>query len=73
MFSAIAVLVILIACINFMNLSTARSMKRAKEVGIKKAAGSNRRQLIYQFIGESVIISFLALALANPVKALRYE
>jgi putative ABC transport system permease protein len=72
MFSAIAVLVILIACINFMNLSTARSMQRAKEVGIKKVVGSNRWQLIYQFIGESVIISFLALALAVVLVQLVY-
>ncbi|MCI0692797.1 ABC transporter permease [candidate division KSB1 bacterium] len=72
MFSAIALLVILIACINFMNLATARSMKRAREVGIRKVVGSNRRQLVYQFIGESVIISFLALALAVVLVQLAY-
>lgn len=64
LFSAIAVLVLLIASINFMNLSTARSAKRAKEVGLRKVVGSSRKQLIYQFIGESVLITFLALVLA---------
>jgi putative ABC transport system permease protein len=62
-FSAIALFILLIACINFMNLSTARSLKRAKEVGIRKVLGSSRRNLVQQFIGESVFISFLALAL----------
>src|SRR5690606_27934253 len=52
--------VLLLACINFMNLSTARSEKRAKEVGIRKAIGSNRRQLISQFFSESILISLLA-------------
>ncbi|MGF6849174.1 putative ABC transport system permease protein [Chitinophaga sp. W3I9] len=59
-FSIIAVLILLIACINFMNLSTARSEKRAKEVGIRKVVGAQKSSLISQFIGESVFISFLA-------------
>ena len=64
LFGIIAVFIILIACINFMNLSTARSEKRAKEVGIRKVAGANKSLLIGQFIGESVIISFIAGLLA---------
>ena len=61
---SIALFVLLIACINFMNLSTARSGKRAKEVGIRKVVGAERQSLVYQFIGESVMMSILALALA---------
>src|SRR5450755_5106472 len=49
----IALFVLLIACINFMNLSTARSLKRAKEVGVRKVLGAEKRSLIYQFLGES--------------------
>ncbi len=60
LFGVIGLLVLLLACINFMNLSTARSEKRAKEVGIRKAIGSNRRQLISQFFIESILISTLA-------------
>ena len=59
-FSAIAFLVLLIACINFMNLSTARSALRAKEVGLRKTVGANRRSLITQFIGESILLSLIA-------------
>lgn len=59
-FSIIAGLILLIACINFMNLSTARSEKRAKEVGIRKVVGAQKSSLITQFIGESVFIAFLA-------------
>jgi putative ABC transport system permease protein len=54
----------LLACINFMNLSTARSEKRAKEVGIRKSIGSHRHQLIMQFFGESMLIAFISLAIA---------
>ncbi len=61
---SIALFVLLIACINFMNLSTARSGKRAKEVGIRKVMGAEKRALVYQFLGESVIMSFIALLLA---------
>lgn len=59
-FSIISALILLIACINFMNLSTARSEKRAKEVGIRKVVGAQKKSLVYQFIGESVFIAFLA-------------
>lgn len=59
-FGIIAGLILLIACINFMNLSTARSEKRAKEVGIRKVVGAQKSSLISQFIGESVFIAFLA-------------
>jgi len=64
LFGAIGVFVLLLACINFMNLSTARSEQRAKEVGIRKAIGSLRGQLIMQFLSESMLMSFLALLLA---------
>jgi ABC-type antimicrobial peptide transport system permease subunit len=64
LFSTIGVFVLLLACINFMNLSTARSEKRAKEVGIRKAVGSERRQLIAQFFGESILITAVAAVLA---------
>jgi putative ABC transport system permease protein len=60
----IAVLILMIACINFMNLSTARSEKRAKEVGIRKLSGAGREKLIFQFIGESLIVAFIAAAFA---------
>ncbi len=63
-FSAIAVLILLIACINFMNLSTARSERRAKEVGIRKTLGSNKAQLVKQFFMESIIMSFIAVAVS---------
>ena len=63
-FSMIGVFILVIAMINFMNLSTARSMERAKEVGIRKAIGADRRSLIYQFLGESLIIVFLAAVVA---------
>lgn len=63
LFGTIGVFVLLLACINFMNLSTARSEQRGKEVGIRKAVGSLRRQLIVQFLGESVLITFLAFLL----------
>ena len=64
LFSIIAIIILLIACINFMNLSTARSEKRAKEVGIRKTLGSNKRQLIFQFFCESFIITLIAFVLA---------
>ncbi len=63
-FSMIAFFVLAIACINFMNLSTARSGKRAKEVGIRKVVGADKVQLIKQFLGESIVTAILALALA---------
>lgn len=64
MFSIVGILVLLIACINFMNLSTARSEKRAREVGVRKAIGSNRRDLIFQFLTESVLTTFLSFIIA---------
>jgi putative ABC transport system permease protein len=63
LFGIIGVFVLLLACINFMNLSTARSEKRAKEVGIRKAIGSLRRQLTSQFLSESLFVSFLSFIL----------
>ena len=66
----IGVFVLLLACINFMNLSTARSEKRAKEVGIRKTLGSLRTQLISQFLGESLLVAFLAFVLAIGLTAL---
>ena len=59
-FSIIALFILLIACINFMNLSTARSEKRAKEVGIRKVVGAGKRSLIAQFLGESVLIALIS-------------
>ncbi|GGB17278.1 ABC transporter permease [Puia dinghuensis] len=64
LFGVIAGFILLIACINFMNLSTARSERRAKEVGIRKVVGAPRSRLISQFIGESVLLSFLAALVA---------
>ncbi|WP_184546941.1 ABC transporter permease [Mucilaginibacter sp. FT3.2] len=64
LFGVIGLFVLLLACINFMNLSTARSEKRAKEVGIRKAIGSLRSQLIYQFFTESLLFVILSLALS---------
>ncbi len=63
-FSIIAIVIMLIACINFMNLSTARAGKRAKEVGVRKASGASRGSLVIQFLGESVIIALISGALA---------
>ncbi|MEP7373268.1 MAG: ABC transporter permease [Chitinophagaceae bacterium] len=60
LFSVIAVIILLIACVNFMNLSTARSEKRAKEVGVRKTMGSGKKQLIFQFFCESVTLALIA-------------
>jgi putative ABC transport system permease protein len=70
MFGILGLVVLLIACINFMNLSTARSEKRAKEVGVRKAVGSSRKQLIRQFLSESLFISILAFLFALAIVAL---
>ncbi|MEO1010297.1 MAG: ABC transporter permease, partial [Bacteroidota bacterium] len=64
LFSLIAVFVLAIACINFMNLSTARATRRLKEVGIKKTAGASRMSLIFQFMTESLLLSFFSLICA---------
>jgi putative ABC transport system permease protein len=63
-FSAIAIFVLLIACINFMNLSTARSANRAREIGLRKVSGAGRRAVIIQFFGESVLMAFISLIFA---------
>jgi len=70
MFGILGIVVLLIACINFMNLSTARSEKRAKEVGVRKSVGSTRKQLIRQFLSESLFISVLAFLFALAIVAL---
>ena len=62
--SAIAFFIILLACINFVNLTTARAVKRAKEIGIRKVLGAFKHQLIKQFLGESIVVSYLALVVA---------
>ncbi|MES2277639.1 MAG: ABC transporter permease [Bacteroidota bacterium] len=64
LFAIIAIIVLIIACINFMNLSTARSAERAKEVGIRKSIGAQRFQLSLQFLGETVLLSLIALVFA---------
>ncbi len=70
MFGLIACIVLLIACINFMNLSTARSEKRAKEVGVRKVVGARKKALIGQFIGESIMLSFISAFMALSLIAL---
>lgn len=60
----IALFVLAIACFNFINLATARSLRRAKEIGVRKVAGADRKQLIFQFIGETVMLSMLSMLLA---------
>jgi len=70
LFSIIAVFILLIACINFMNLTTARSVKRSKEVGVRKVSGAVRSSLIGQFIGESLFLTSLAVCIAVLLMAL---
>jgi putative ABC transport system permease protein len=62
--AAVAFFILIIACINFMNLTTAQSLKRAREVGIRKVVGSRKTQLVFQFLSESVVISFVSLLLS---------
>jgi ABC-type antimicrobial peptide transport system permease subunit len=64
LFGITGIFILILACINFMNLSTARSEKRAKEVGVRKTMGSARYQLIYQFFSESLVVTFFAFALS---------
>lgn len=63
-FTVVAIFILVIACINFMNMATARAVNRAKEVGIRKVVGAQRKSLIGQFIGESMLISALSMVLA---------
>ena len=63
-FSAVAFFMLLIACINYMNLTTARSARRAKEIGIRKVTGSTKQQLILQFLSESLLTAFVAVLLS---------
>ena len=70
LFGAVGLLVLLIACVNFTNLATARATKRAREVGVRKAIGAQQRQLVGQFLGESVLLSVLAVALGLALAAL---
>ena len=67
LFSFIAISILLIACINFMNLSTARASRRLKEIGIKKVVGAGRKTLIFQYMGESILMAFFSLILAMLV------
>jgi ABC-type antimicrobial peptide transport system permease subunit len=70
LFAIIAAFILLIACINFMNLSTARSEKRAKEVGIRKVVGAQRRSLVAQFLGESILLSLIGGVIAVFIVAI---
>lgn len=63
-FSALAIFILLLACVNFTNLSTARAFKRAREVGIRKVMGSLKKQLVLQFLSESVLLTFFAMLIA---------
>ena len=65
LFSLIAIFIVCIACINFMNLSTAKASRRLKEVGIKKVVGAGRKQLIFQFLSESVLLTIVAMIFAS--------
>jgi len=69
-FSAIAVFILLIACINFMNLATARSATRAREIGLRKVVGADRRKLVCQFLSESLLLSLIALIFALTIVGL---
>jgi putative ABC transport system permease protein len=69
-FSAIALFILLIACINYMNLSTARSVLRAKEIGVRKAVGAERKEIIAQFLSESVLIAFASIVFALGLTAI---
>jgi putative ABC transport system permease protein len=62
--SIIAIFILLIACFNFINLATAKSLQRAKEVGVRKSIGASRKQLLLQFIGETVLMSVISILIA---------
>lgn len=68
--TVIAIFILLIACFNFINLATAKSLQRAKEVGVRKSIGASRKQLIFQFIGETVLYSFMSIVLATVLAML---
>jgi ABC-type antimicrobial peptide transport system permease subunit len=70
LFTTIAIFILLIACINFTNLSTAQASKKMKEVGVKKAIGAKRRDLVFQFLGESILLALFALIVAIGLVAL---
>ena len=61
---SISLFILILACINFVNLTTERAMKRAREIGVRKVFGAVKKQLIYQFLGESILITLLAMVLA---------
>ena len=63
----LALFIQLVACINFINLSTARANKRAKEIGVRKVVGANRKSLVYQFLGESLLLSFFSILASIPI------
>lgn len=67
LFSLIAIFILVIACINFMNLSTAKAARRMKEVGIKKVVGAKRQQLVFQFLSESMLLTLMAMAIAIAI------
>jgi hypothetical protein len=68
-FFIVAIFILAVACINFMNLATARSARRAKEVGLRKVVGAERFQIMLQFLGESLVISFISLLIAIGIVA----
>jgi predicted permease len=70
LFTFIAIFILVIACINFMNLSTAKATRRIKEVGVQKVVGANRSSLIFQYLSESVLMSLIALAMSVLLMAL---